>query len=80
MAEDLTCQEVVELVTEYLEGALPAAEAARFEEHLELCDGCDRYVDQIRTTIASVGHASDDDLPPEMRERLLGAFQEWKRS
>jgi predicted anti-sigma-YlaC factor YlaD len=80
MAEDLTCQEVVELVTEYLEGAMPTADVARFEEHLDLCDGCDHYVDQIRTTIASLGRASDDNLPPETRERLLGAFREWKRS
>ena len=80
MAEDLTCQEVVELVTDYVEGALPARDTALFEEHLEGCDGCDRYVDQIRTTIASVGRVSEDKLPPEMRERLVGAFREWKGS
>jgi anti-sigma factor RsiW len=79
MAEEITCQEVVELVTDYLEGALPAEEALRFEQHLDLCDGCDRYVAQIRTTIASVGRISDERLPADVRDRLLGAFREWKR-
>jgi anti-sigma factor RsiW len=79
MAE-LTCQEVVELVTDYLEGALPPEEAALFEEHLELCDGCKWYVEQIRVTIAAVGRIDESDVPPELREGLLAAFRERKRS
>ena len=76
----LTCQEVVELVTDYLEGALSEEDRARFERHLELCDGCTRYVDQIRMTIAAVGRIEESDVPPEMREGLLAAFRERKRS
>jgi predicted anti-sigma-YlaC factor YlaD len=79
MAE-LTCQEVVELVTDYLEGALGPEERALFEEHLELCDGCKWYVEQIRVTIAAVGRIDESDVPPELREGLLAAFRERKRS
>ena len=53
--EHITCQEVVELVTDYLEGTLGPHETALFEQHLNFCDGCDWYVDQMRTTIATVG-------------------------
>ena len=77
--EHVTCREIVELVTEYLEGALPAGEAALFEQHLNFCDGCERYVDQLRTTIATVGRIEEEDVPPETRERLLAAFRDWRR-
>jgi predicted anti-sigma-YlaC factor YlaD len=55
MADDIACQEVVELVTDYLEGALSPEDAARFEQHLSLCEGCEAYLDQMRVTIAMVG-------------------------
>jgi predicted anti-sigma-YlaC factor YlaD len=77
--DELTCQEVVELVTDYLEGALPAPEHALFEEHLVECEGCDRYVDQIGRTVASIGQIEEDDLPAETRERLVAAFRNWKK-
>ena len=79
-AEHVTCQEVVELVTDYLEQALPADEAAVFEQHLNFCDGCDWYVDQMRTTIATVGRIEDEHVPPAMREKLLTAFRDRRRS
>jgi hypothetical protein len=79
-AEHVTCQEVVELVTDYLETALPADETALFEQHLNFCDGCVWYVDQMRTTVTTVGRLREEDVPPETRERLLTAFREWKRS
>jgi anti-sigma factor RsiW len=79
MAEHLSCQEVVELVTDYLERALPPDEAAVFEQHLNFCDGCIRYVDQIRATIATVGQIEEQDVPPEARDRLLAAFRDWRR-
>jgi len=79
-AQHITCQEVVELVTDYLESALPADEAALFEQHLNFCDGCVIYVDQIRRTVATVGHIREEDVPDETREKLLTAFREWKRS
>jgi anti-sigma factor RsiW len=79
-AEHVTCREVVELVTDYLETALPADETALFEQHLNFCDGCVWYVEQMRTTVATVGRLREEDVPPETRERLLTAFREWKRS
>jgi hypothetical protein len=76
----ITCQEVVELVTDYLEGTLPAAEVELFEQHLNFCEGCGSYVGQMRTTVATVGRLREQDLSPETRERLLAAFKDWKRS
>jgi anti-sigma factor RsiW len=78
--EHITCQEVVELVTDYFEGALPTDEADLFEQHLNFCEGCDWYLDQMRATIATVGRIREEDVPPQTRERLLTAFREWKRS
>ena len=79
-ADHITCREVVELVTDYFEGALPPDEVELFEQHLNFCDGCDWYVDQMRTTVATLGHVAEEDLPPAMRDRLLAAFRDWKRS
>ena len=78
-AEHISCQEVVELVTGYLEGALPADEAALFEQHLNFCEGCVWYVDQIRTAVATVGQIREEDVPAETRERLVAAFRDWRR-
>ena len=76
-AEDLTCAQLVELVTDYLEDALAAEERARFEEHLEICEGCVNYVDQMRTTIALTGRLRGDDLSPEVTAELVQAFRGW---
>ena len=75
----VTCQQVVELVTEYLEHALPPEEASLFEQHVNFCDGCDWYLEQMRATIASVGRITEEDVPVETRDKLLSAFREWKR-
>lgn len=75
----ISCQEVVELVTDYLEGALPEEDVARFEQHLELCDGCRYYVEQMRITIATVGRIDESDVPDEVRAGLLDAFRERSR-
>jgi anti-sigma factor RsiW len=80
MGEHITCQEVVELVTDYLDRALPADETSLFEQHINFCDGCVLYVEQMRKTVATVGRVSEEDVPPETRERLLTAFREWKRA
>ena len=77
---DLTCKELVELVTEYLEGGLTAAERERFEEHLGFCDWCVTYLDQMRRTLATVGSLREDDLPPPLQHSLLAAFRGWKAS
>jgi anti-sigma factor RsiW len=71
---DLSCRELVELATDYLEGALPEAERARFEAHLAHCAGCETYLEQVRATIALVGATRGLDEPPEL-SRLLGAFR-----
>jgi anti-sigma factor RsiW len=78
MADHLSCQEVVELVTDYLEHALPPEDATLFEQHINFCDGCERYLDQIRTTIAAVGRIDEADIPPEARDKLMAAFRRWK--
>ena len=78
--EHVSCQEVVELVTDYLEGALSPDEAALFEQHLNFCDGCDWYVEQLRTTIATVGRIEQEEVPPAMRSKLLAAFRDRERS
>ena len=80
MAERITCQELTELVNDYLDGALGAHETALFEQHLNFCDGCDWYVDQMRTTIAAVGRIEETDVSPEVRDRLLAAFRDRERS
>jgi anti-sigma factor RsiW len=76
---DLSCQELVELVTDYLDGALPAGERARFDAHLEECEGCTRYVEQIRATIAVAGRTPELEARPEVGS-LLDAFRDWHRS
>jgi hypothetical protein len=78
MAEHVTCQEVVELVSDYLEHALPADEAALFEQHINFCDGCEWYLDQMRATIATVGRIEEQDVPPQTRASLLAAFRDWR--
>jgi anti-sigma factor RsiW len=74
----LTCAEVVELVTDYLEGRLPEGQRRRFDEHLTGCDGCTAYVEQMRATIAVSGHVPAPDLSPELKQRLLEAFRGWR--
>ena len=78
-AAPLTCQELVELITSYLEGSLPGPERARFESHLDMCAGCRHYLDQMRRTVSLVGRLSADELPSQAREELLAAFRTWKR-
>ena len=78
MSDDLTCEELVELVTEYLEGGLTRRERDRFEAHLARCSGCTNYLDQIRTTIALTGRVTVDNLTVEARNELLVAFRSWK--
>lgn len=77
LERELACQEVVELVTAYLEDALEPVDRERFEEHLVFCDGCDTYLDQMRTTVRLTGSA-DVALPAELEDRLLEAFRGWR--
>ena len=78
--DDLACQELVELVTDYLEGRLPLGERRRFEHHLGECEPCVDYVEQMRETIRLVARsaAADPERLPGV-ELLLDAFRDWKR-
>lgn len=78
MFRELTCKELVELVSDYFEDAQPPDERARFEAHLERCDGCDRYVEQMHATIRALGALSENDVPPEAQAKLLQAFRNFR--
>ena len=78
MDRHLTCRELVELVTDYLDGTLPDAERMRFETHMASCEGCDRYVEQIRTTVALTREARALEERPELTA-LLDAFRAYRR-
>jgi predicted anti-sigma-YlaC factor YlaD len=71
----ISCQEVVEVVTDYLEGKLSPDDAAIFEAHLKLCEGCQFYLDQMRITIAAVGRVEDEEVPAELRDTVVAAFR-----
>ena len=75
----LSCREIVELVTDYLEGDLDADTTTALETHLDLCPGCARYVEQIRETVATLGDVSSDNLSAEAQEGLLEAFRDFRR-
>jgi anti-sigma factor RsiW len=76
----MTCEEFVELVTAYLEGVLPEDVRETFDEHMALCPGCDRYLDQFRTTIDALGALPQESLSPPARDRLLDASSSWRWS
>jgi anti-sigma factor RsiW len=75
----MTCAELVELVTAFLEGALDPATERRFVEHLAVCDGCETYVEQMRRTIDTVGQVEPESLSDDTRDRLLEAFRTFPR-
>jgi len=77
--EELSCQELVELVTDYLEGALPAELHDRFERHIAHCSGCQAYLEQMRGTIRVTGSLTPEALSPEAERALLDAFRGWRR-
>lgn len=79
VADAINCQELVELVTDYLEGALDPADLRRFEEHLADCGKCTEYLAQLRATIRAVGRITPDDLSPEAEAALLDVFRAWAR-
>lgn len=76
----MTCKELVELVTDYLDGALPPRDVARFEEHIVSCPPCRTHLDQMRRTIEVVGHIPGEALSPAAELDLLEAFRSWKRA
>jgi anti-sigma factor RsiW len=79
MTDDLACTEEVEIMTDYLEGALPAADARRLERHLETCPGCTEYLRQMRTVAGSLRALGDDSLSPRARDDLIAAFRDFRK-
>ncbi len=79
MAEaELTCKELTELITDYLEERLPRSEQVRFEQHLSVCSACVTYLDQMRLTIKTLGARPRIEIPQAIESNLLQAFRRWK--
>jgi anti-sigma factor RsiW len=78
--DELACQELVEIITDYLEGTLPPEARARFEAHLQDCGPCVLYLEQLRQTIRAVGRVSAEAISEPTRQGLLLAFRDWKRA
>lgn len=76
---EMPCQELVEVITDYLEGALPECDRIRFEEHLAECDACREYVAQFERTLRAVETVREEDLDPDVRRGLVEAFRDWAR-
>ena len=76
---DIRCHEIVELVTDYLEGALDEADRTRFEMHIMVCRGCENYLEQMRSTADTVGEVVAEEPDPEQLDELLEAFRGWHR-
>jgi anti-sigma factor RsiW len=74
----LPCQELVELVTDYVEGALPPADRERFDRHIAGCDGCTTYLEQMRETIRLAGMVTEEQVPEDEKAALLEAFRDWR--
>lgn len=77
VGRDLVCQQAVEAVTDYLEGALSPPQRRRFETHLASCPDCPEYLAQMRATIALTGSITPDDLTPRMRSELIALYYRW---
>jgi anti-sigma factor RsiW len=74
----MSCRELVELITDYLEGSMPLRERMRVRLHLFLCDGCRAYLEQMRATVRATGALREEDVPAEARDALMAAFHGWK--
>lgn len=75
---DFVCQEMVELITDYLEGALSRSQRRRFEAHLAACEHCSEYLQQMRVTIRATGQLRVEDLTPQMREDFGALYRSWR--
>ena len=76
---ELSCKEMVELMNDYLEGRLSAAELSDFERHLVFCDGCAEYLRQLRQLGTAARRLREEDIPEGTRDALLETFRKWKR-
>jgi anti-sigma factor RsiW len=75
---ELVCREVVELISDYIEGELPRPTRRRLESHLRGCEHCSEYLAQMRTTIRITGGLRTSDLPPEVRDELIALYRRWR--
>jgi len=75
---DIVCQQAVELVTSYLEGALARSQRRRFEAHLAGCPHCTEYLAQMRTTIELAGRITPEDLTPQMQDEFIALYRRWQ--
>jgi anti-sigma factor RsiW len=75
---DVVCQQAVELVTDYLEGALPPSARRRFEAHLAACPHCAEYLAQMRATIELAGRITPDDLAPQVQDEFIAIYRQWR--
>jgi anti-sigma factor RsiW len=78
LSSELSCRQLVELVTAYLEGALPLADQTRFEQHILYCPGCAAYLGQLRAQLHVSGALTEEHIEPAARAGLLAAFRHWK--
>jgi anti-sigma factor RsiW len=76
--QDLVCKQAVELVTDYLEGALSRRDRRRFEVHLRGCPNCTAYLNQIRMTIQLAGAIEPEDLDPQVQADLIELYRRWR--
>jgi len=77
---ELTCKELTELITDYLEQRLSETERARFEQHLAICEACVTYLDQMRLTVKALGAKPRVEIPKAVESELLQTFRQWKAS
>ncbi len=77
-ADEMSCQELVDVITGYIEGSLPAPDRARLEALLDECPWCVTYLEQMRETIMTLGMLREQQLSPETRAGLLEAFRGWR--
>jgi len=78
LRRDIVCQQAVELVTDYLEGALSRSQRRRFEAHIAACEHCTEYLEQMRLTIDLTGRLAAADLTPDMREDFTELYRKWR--
>jgi len=78
LASPLVCRDAVELVSDYLDGALSRPDRRRFEKHLAACDACQAYVEQVRATVAASGRVGPEDLPDDVVEGLVNLFRQYR--
>ena len=76
--DEIVCREFVELVTPYLEDVLPPDERALIDRHLDACDGCRTYLEQMRQTIRAIGHISHEPITSRTRDEVLAIFRAWR--